>query len=545
MKFTFMRAILATLLLSIVTTTCVGAEDSPKAIPTFECIGLYWKPVGGDTNRECHVRYRAQGEVAWRDGFPLWFDPRDREYRGSLVHLKPGTAYDIQLLVAGTSAKAQMPVRTWSEQFPVKKTIPLPAVSSKTLVITGSGTADGYLLFAPGVAGRATMIDVKDQSDACIQVKASHVIIRGLTLKNARVHGIELDEGAHDIVIEHCDISGWGRISEDGWGHNSDSAIYSKYERLARVIVQRNHIHHPRGNSNNWTQNRPRPGKREPNHPEGPQAVSFFNSDGNHVIRHNTIWSDEQHQYNDVLGAGSNFSLRGFPNRDSDIYGNQLSDCWDDAIESEGANCNVRIWGNYLTDCYVAVACASSSVGPLYVWRNVSGVSRVAPGGKGGGFLKTSDNLGGGRVYVFHNTTLQPLGTGGTRPTVGVDIGMGWGGPMVNVTSRNNLFHVNRTAIQDRGPTAQGDYDHDLYSTPLKTTAPQEPHGKLGVPGHASGFGFKDGCGVFTLAPKSPGFDAGIRLPNFNDTFTGTAPDIGAHEAGTAPMQFGATPSRR
>ena len=45
--------------------------------------------------------------------------------------------------------------------------------------------------------------------------------------------------------------------------------------------------------------------------------------------------------------------------------------------------------------------------------------------------------------------------------------------------------------------------------------------------------------GDFSLDPGSPGFDAGVRLPNFNDHFRGRAPDIGAFEAGSAPMEFG------
>jgi len=41
------------------------------------------------------------------------------------------------------------------------------------------------------------------------------------------------------------------------------------------------------------------------------------------------------------------------------------------------------------------------------------------------------------------------------------------------------------------------------------------------------------------LAKGSPGHDAGLRILNFNDNFTDAAPDMGAHEAATAPMQFG------
>ena len=52
-------------------------------------------------------------------------------------------------------------------------------------------------------------------------------------------------------------------------------------------------------------------------------------------------------------------------------------------------------------------------------------------------------------------------------------------------------------------------------------------------------FSFETKTGNFQLAPDSPGFDKGVVIPNFADAFTGSAPDIGAHEAGTPPMTFG------
>jgi hypothetical protein len=110
---------------------------------------------------------------------------------------------------------------------------------------------------------------------------------------------------------------------------------------------------------------------------------------------------------------------------------------------------------------------------------------------------------------------------------------------MTNVTSRNNILFVSRQAIADRNRDPFGDYDYDLFSAPLMTGDGQEKHGLRGAPIFVSGLGLDKNKGVFSLAPKSPGFDAGVRLPNFNDGFNGAAPDIGAHEAGTAPMEFG------
>ena len=141
-----------------------------------------------------------------------------------------------------------------------------------------------------------------------------------------------------------------------------DSAIRAD-RNVGNLTIQRNLIHDPRGASNDW----------DTGHPAGPQAISLHNSSGGNVIRFNDIYSTEDHGYNDAIGGGSNFSNEGSPNRDSDIYGNTIANVWDDAIESEGANMNVRIWGNYITKTFQFVALASTSRGPVYVFRNVFG----------------------------------------------------------------------------------------------------------------------------------------------------------------------------
>jgi hypothetical protein len=38
---------------------------------------------------------------------------------------------------------------------------------------------------------------------------------------------------------------------------------------------------------------------------------------------------------------------------------------------------------------------------------------------------------------------------------------------------------------------------------------------------------------------KNPALDAGVRLPGFNDDYSGEAPDIGAFENGRPPLRFG------
>jgi hypothetical protein len=38
---------------------------------------------------------------------------------------------------------------------------------------------------------------------------------------------------------------------------------------------------------------------------------------------------------------------------------------------------------------------------------------------------------------------------------------------------------------------------------------------------------------------SNPAFDTGVRLPGFNDGFTGIAPDMGAFENSLPPLRFG------
>jgi hypothetical protein len=75
----------------------------------------------------------------------------------------------------------------------------------------------------------------------------------------------------------------------------------------------------------------------------------------------------------------------------------------------------------------------------------------------------------------------------------------------------------------------------DLISGKVVSAGKQESHGVVGVPVYAT----SRPAGDFSLAPGSPGFDAGVPIPNFNDGFHGRAPDMGACEAGAPPLEFG------
>ncbi len=513
------------------------------AVPTFECLGLYYsRPLAPDP---CRVHYRPAGASDWREGYPLVYDQRERQYRGSLVGLTPNTLYDVRLETGGDRVEFQ--ARTWSEDFPIGKTMLLPGgQTDQTLYIREGGSEQGWLLVTPA-AGTKFVSDVFNLSEYNVVVEADYVILRGLELKNAGVHGVLIRAGVQHVVVEDCHITGWGRVGGARvWGVTSgqDSGVYAEKD-AGHLIIQRNLIEYPRSGANDW----------ESGHPSGPQAISLRDSRGGNVIRYNTIRSTEDHGFNDGIGGASNFSFQGSPNRDSDIYGNIVSNCWDDAIESEGANQNVRIWSNYIHHTFVHVATASTSMGPLYIFRNVFGESRISHQDPSGGMMiKTGMNyltINGERVstglgyrFIFHNTALQPNGA--------LDVFSGH--ELHNTVSRNNIFYARGRAYpQDRGEP-RNDFQNDLTGGYLgggfvrSMFLPSErPEWYLAPTMNRIQWGrvefTRNGQTVAITDPlvqvKNPALDAGVRLPGFNDQYTGSAPDIGAFETGLPPLRFG------
>ena len=523
-------------------------SSNAKAINTFESIGLYWTPPANPGAAGCTVRYRKKSESSWKEAMPMWYDARNNECRGSIVHVAPGTDYAVEMGLPGQAPSVGVNTKTWSDSFPIAKTIQVASGTSQ-LNITEGGSPSGYVLYT----GPATL-DGQNSALHNISVSAPYVIIRGLTLKGAKSHAIRLNPGAHDIVIEDNDISGWGLpdpngyTTAEGWkvGKDGESAVKANCTstwQLERTIIQRNKIHHPRYGSNSWSEG----------HPRGPNGAHYHECGGNHVFRYNEIFSETGRYFMDGFGGAENFGTKGMPNADSDVYGNIILHAWDDGIEAEGANRNVRVWGNYMDNTMTAVASTSVSVGPIYIFRNVwnrarTYSNRTLDNDQRNYMFKSGDNTtyGKGRRYILHNTMLQATQAGTTYPLGG---GSGIAGPtssspLSNTVSRNNVFHIWKnwwSAFDTKGGT-DNDLDYDVSNSSLtaNTYAGAETHGITGTPVYAAGHGWQNEAGGnYQLAPSSPGYDKGARLPNFNDGFGGAAPDMGAHEAGTPPMRLG------
>lgn len=520
----------------------------PYAVTTYENAGLYW---GTAESGICNVRYREQNGDSWKNGLDLVYDHRDGAYRGSIFGLNPNTRYEV-VLQSGSERKL-MTFTTRSDDFPIGKTTILPeGESDETIVISESGTSDAYHLITVPVKARS-VINIKNSYDYGIEIDADYVVVRGVEIRNARIHGIKINESRHDIVIEQSHITFWGRmggpITYGNLDGSTDSGIYAD-KGTWNLTIQRNLIENPRGASNDW----------ETGHPAGPQGITIQQSLGGNVIRYNDILSTENHGFNDAIGGGSNYSNVGNMNRDSDIYGNLIRSVWDDAIEVEGANMNVRVYENYAHKFFNGIATAATTSGPLYIFRNVVGESRVGHlNSRGGSFIKTGERepYAGGRRYVFHNTVVQPDGVYNAFS----------GHSISNCIAMNNIFDVPGRLASKSETEDNSDYNFNYFSGMSKGVAAQTneikfyttPSGtqlyrnsyalefypknrvnSIAWGRHLYEFGdLKRGVTDPVVQIRNPLIDGGVLLPGMNDNFEGEAPDIGAFEIGLPPLEFG------
>jgi hypothetical protein len=178
----------------------------------------------------------------------------------------------------------------------------------------------------------------------------------------------------------------------------------------------------------------------------------------------------------------------------------------------------------------------------VYFWRNIALRSRYGPtddwdGTKGGGLLKLgneSTKWTKGRMYVFHNTIYQPAPWPGRKDASGCRSGLNCTGEtkrQQHLVSRNNILHCRReqdAAIRDPYAYATNDFDYDLIFGTVRARDGSEAHGIRAVPQYEQTVGGAPPG----LRPGTPGHDAGCPLPNFNDGFIGSAPDMGAVETG-------------
>jgi hypothetical protein len=232
-----------------------------------------------------------------------------------------------------------------------------------------------------------------------------------------------------------------------------------------------------------------------------------------------------------------------------DFYNNDLSFAQDDTIETDYGCHNIRVYRNRCYNAHTALSVQPSYGGPIYLIRNEAFSITALP-------LKLHNYCTG--LEIYHNTLL----TAGQ----GFKSYHKW----QNAILRNNLLlGATRYAVETGSPTPWTTLDYNGYR---KTDDPErfikwhngkdwlqcadlqaffkatgyEEHGRMvdydvfvkaakPEPGQTREPADLD----LRLRPGCPPVDAGCRLPNVNDDFTGAAPDLGCHETGKPTPQYG------
>jgi hypothetical protein len=252
-----------------------------------------------------------------------------------------------------------------------------------------------------------------------------------------------------------------------------------------------------------------------------------------HVICDNTLAG-----FGDALGLSEPMAI---PNRAIDFYGNDVLWGGDDGIELDFGERNVRAFQNRFGNVAMGMSFQPIWGGPVYAFRNVMYNTAVAP-------YKLNQSPSG--FHIFHNTSIRP--------------GWAWrqyGEHIANFKVMNNLLigtdnavymtpFIEFGSIDYNGWSPDGefkfDYSWDGFSS-LQSKSPYERHGRvlkgqvfleqLAVPSKFASF--MPPPRSVMLHSESNAVDAGARLPNINDDYTGEAPDLGALERSHEPPHYG------
>jgi hypothetical protein len=179
--------------------------------------------------------------------------------------------------------------------------------------------------------------------------------------------------------------------------------------------------------------------------------------------------------------------------------------------------------------------------GPVYAFRNVMYNTAIAP-------YKLNQDPSG--FHIFHNASIRP--------------GWAWlqyGQHISNFSFYNNLTigtdkavyltpFIQLAHIDYNGWSPDGEFKFDYawngFSS-LRTHSPYEQHGRiLTTPIFLEQIAMPPQFASFMQPPRtmrldanSNAVDAGLRLPNINDDFTGKAPDLGVLEFSHDPPHYG------
>lgn len=434
------------------------------------------------------------------------------------------------------------------------------APSDGTFFLTQSGTPDKPIVIK--AAGDGEVIFDGDGAHNLFNVMAANYnYFEGLTIRNtdiAFLAGLKNIAGSSGLTVKKCRFDNIGRGIYTDWSGSKDFYIADNF------FIGRNRSDVLMGWIGNTWKNLP----EFPNRMLSEFAVKVYGS--GHVVAYNYVAN-----FHDGIDHATYGDPDGTPNPirerlpvSIDFYNNDITNVDDNCLEADGAAHNIRVFRNRcFNDAHRALSTQPVFGGPVYFLRNV--VYHVPEGGA----LKFM--YGSSGILFYHNTLIAParwmlsavsnlhfrnnliLGRSevpeiftvdtftnysssdynGFRPNEDADFSFMWNSPpfgtRADYTSKREerKFKTLQALIQATGQDKHSILiDFDAFQ---KVSAP-DPSDPRKI--------YKADAFDFQLRPGSAAVDAGVRLRNINDAFTGRAPDLGAYEINQPLPHYGPRP---
>lgn len=549
-----------TLLLALVLAadpTVAGTVTTPY--PTYENLSVEWAITGDDDlDSVVTVRYRAQGTSTWRVGLPLRRVPAGtaegfswtNKHSGSVFDLTPGTTWELELtLTDPDGGSTTRTVMATTRQLPVPSaSAMIRRVTPSTIGAALSAANPGdVILLADGMYAPITVTRDGAAGAQHIWLKAENpqgAIVNGEVRLDGRafwvVEGLRINaqvkfNNAHDLVISRNVIqtAGSGVVAYDT---TTGTSVFN-------ITVIDNDI------TGSTTFANATVGANGNNLGEGIELTGAGN-----VIAYNHVKG-----FRDCISTLEDGEAK---NQVSiDIIGNDIEIGADDAIEADFSMGNMRILRNRIRNSFVGISGQPTLGGPAYSVRNVMFNVIYTP------FKLHRGSVGD---VALHNTVVK------TGDGLGIYSGVAW----QRAFFRNNVF-IGGTGFGTYGGFGNGSgrvvdvaqsgagcsYDYDGFgsigtgsfqgrigSTSFMSLATlrsgtTEAHAQqVDVSIFASNIAFpsspfpEQAQVDLRLANASPAIDTGVALGGINDGAMGTAPDLGAYEAGASLPTYGPRP---
>ena len=514
---------------------------------TIHTVGLSLPILEGDENFNASVRvsYRLANSLTWKEALPLQRVRRDMisrtvpsnfpiadQFAGSIFNLEADSIYEVSLTVedpdgGNTARTGRVTTRPLPPDSPLTpRTVlvdsdrALAAALSQAVPgdviklhegryrgpihLQQSGTVADPIIIKGG--GTEKTVIESPGSDYGVLITGSHVQLEDLTIRSS-AWGIKI-VNVNDAVLRRIHVRDvrYGINARDGANRN----LY-----ICDNLMEGTGVTWPDTSNATWNY-------------EGIVVTGV-----GHVICYNTLSG-----FGDALGLSQPLDI---PNRAIDFYGNDVLWGGDDGIELDYSERNVRAFQNRFGNVAMGMSFQPIWGGPVYAFRNVIYNAAIAP-------YKLNQDPSG--FHIFHNASIRPgwawLQYGQhisnfsfyNNLTIGTD-------KAVYVTPFIQLAHIDYNGWSPDGEF-KFDYAWNGFSS-LRTHSPYEQHGRiLTTPVFLEQIAMPSQFASFMQPPRtmrldahSNAVDAGLRLPNINDDFTGKAPDLGALELSHDPPHYG------